>query len=156
MQSKNTHQAQIWQEYEKFVKDYELTLKNNKPFHEIVKEIMKDRNLTIEQLVDKSGLATQTVHRLRSGKTKNNKGVEVEYFPYLNTIISFAIACDLDMLMTITLLDSLGYGFRRTYDVHYAYCYLIVNCRGKSISECNEVLEQLGIDEKYQLRDIEK
>ncbi|MCL2190176.1 MAG: helix-turn-helix transcriptional regulator [Defluviitaleaceae bacterium] len=144
----------VWKSYEKFKKDYDLTLKNNKTCSEIVQEIMKDRGFTIEKLVEKSKLSTQTVHRLRSGRMKNNKGMETEYLPNHKTIIAFSIACELDMLMTITLLESLGYGFRRTSEVHYAYCYLIVHCRGESIDECNKALEKLGIAEPYHLRNF--
>ena len=145
--------AHVWEEYEKFKKDYERSLLNNKTFPEIVTSIMTDAGYTVENLSEVSGIDTRTIYRLRSGKIRNNKGEEKEYLPHLKTIIAFSIACDLDMLMTITLLESLGLSFKRTSEVHYAYCYLIVNCRGTSIQECNEVLKKLKVHSNYLLAD---
>lgn len=34
---------------------------------------------------------------------------------------------------------------------YYAYIFLLTECRGKSVMECNEILEALGIEEKYRL-----
>ena len=118
MGDKYIEQAQdaAWTEYERFKKDYELSLKNNKAFPDIVKDIM-------------------------------------DYVPSMRSIVAFCIACNMDMLNTVTLLESLGLTFRRTSKVDYAYSYLIVNYRGKSIPECNEVLKILGIDDEDLLRD---
>jgi len=143
---------QVWKEYERFKKDYALSLKSNKAFSELVTSIMDERGYTVEKLCELSGIDTRTIYRLRSGKIKNSKGEEREYLPHVKTIIAFSIACDLDMLMTITLLESLGLSFKRTSETHYAYCFLIVNCRGKSIDECNDMLRKLKIDEEYLLR----
>ena len=140
---------EIWEEYDKFKADYECSLKHNKPFSVMVTEIMDEKGITIEKLSEKSAISVSTINRLRSGVIKNKYGEEVEYLPFTNTIVAFCIACDVDMLMTITLLESLGLSFKRTSEVQYAYCYLIINCRGKTIDECNKVLENLNIDEKY-------
>lgn len=144
MEQKN----QIWDEYNKFKKDYELSLKHNKTLPDMIKEIMSEKNMTIELLHEKSNISTSTIHRLRSGKLKTRTRI-VEYKPYISTIIAFAIACELDMILTITLLESQGLSFKRTSEVHYAYCYLILNCRGNTIDECNEKLKELGIEEQY-------
>lgn len=148
-------QESAWIEYEKFKKDYELSLKNNRKFPDIIKEIMSRENLSIDALKQKSLLDKQTINRLRSGNIKT-KTRTMEYLPTMKTIVAFCIACNLDMLNTITLLESLGLTFKRTSKVHYAYSYLIVNCRGKSIPECNEILKKLEIDEADLLRDPDK
>ena len=77
----------------------------------------------------------------------------MDYVPSMRSIVAFCIACNMDMLNTVTLLESLGLTFRRTSKVDYAYSYLIVNYRGKSIPECDEVLKILGIDDEDLLRD---
>jgi len=143
---------QVWNEYERFQADYARSKKHNKPFHEHVTEIMDENEITVEKLSELSGIDTRTILRLRSGKIKNRNGEYKEYLPHVKTVIAFSIACDLDMLMTITLLESLGLSFKKTSEIHYAYCYLIVNCRGKSIAECNEILQKLNINEEYLLR----
>ena len=154
MGDKYIEQAQdaAWTEYERFKKDYELSLKNNKAFPDIVKDIMDREKLTIEKLVNKSLLDRQTINRFRTGKIKTKTRV-MDYVPSMRSIIAFCIACNMDMLNTVTLLESLGLTFRRTGKVDYAYSYLIVNYRGKSIPECNAVLKNLWIDDGYLLRD---
>lgn len=145
-------QDEVWAEYNRFKKDYELSLKNNSTFPEIVNNIMNEQELTIEDLQGKSKIDRRTIFRLRSGVIKS-KTREMEYMPSMKTIIAFCVACDLDMLNAITLLESIGLSFRKTSMIHYAYCYLIVNCRGKEIHECNTILENFGIDKEYFLRD---
>ncbi len=53
--------------------------------------------------------------------------------------------------MTQALLNSLGLDFNRFNKRDYAYTLLLTRCRGKGIEECNEILEELGIEEKYWL-----
>jgi transcriptional regulator with XRE-family HTH domain len=143
-------QSPVWSEYDKFKEDYNRSVKHNKSFGDMITEIMTDKNITIEELIEKSTISKSTIERMRSGKIKTRHGVS-EYIPFLNTIVAFCIACDVDMLMTITLLESLGLSFRRTDEVHYAYCYLIVNCRGESIDSCNNVLKGLKIKKEFHL-----
>ena len=115
MGDKYIEQAQdaAWTEYERFKKDYELSLKNNKAFPDIVKDIMDREKLTIEKLVNKSLLDRQTINRFRTGKIKTKTRV-MDYVPSMRSIIAFCIACNMDMLNTVTLLESLGLTFRRT------------------------------------------
>lgn len=140
-------QGKVWSEYNRFKKDYELSLKNNRTFPQIVKDIMQEKEFTIENLQEKSKIDRRTIFRLRSGIIKTRTR-EMEYMPSMKTIIAFCVACDLDMLNAITLLESIGLSFRKTSMIHYAYCYLIINCRGKEIHECNMILENLGIDKE--------
>lgn len=156
MSNKEQTQKQeiAWEDYNKFKKDYGLSLKNNKTFSEIVNEIMDCKGLTIEALQEKSKIDRRTICRLKSGKIKTQKRV-MEYMPNMKTIIAFCVACNLDMLNTITLLESLGLSFKKTSLVDYAYCYLIANYSGKSIAECNAVLKNLGIDSNDFLRDVD-
>lgn len=145
-------QEAVWTEYDKFKHDYDLSVENNKKFHEIVNDIMESKNLTVESLQRISKIDKRTIYRMKDGMIKT-KTREMEYLPTLKTIIAFCIACELDMLNAITLLESLGLSFKRTSKLHYAYCYLIINCRGKSICECNNILRDFGIDKEDLLRD---
>lgn len=91
-----------------------MSLKNNKTFSEIVNEIMEYKGLTIEALQEKSKIDRRTICRLRSGKIKTQKRV-MEYMPTMKTMIAFCVACNLDMLNTITLLESLGLSLKNKY-----------------------------------------
>ena len=144
----------VWEIHDSFMRDYNLSLKTNQKFHIIVNEIIDELKITNAELQARSELSMKTIYRMRSGKIKNNKGVYVDYTPCYESIIAFCIACDLDMLMAIKLLDSLGLSFQRTNIIHYSYCYLIINCRGKSIKECNVVLEKLKTGKEHHLAEI--
>lgn len=145
-------QNSVWAEYDRFKKDYENSLKTNIAFPIIVREFMDSSGLTIEALQAKSKIDRRTICRLRSGLIKT-KTREMEYLPNMKTIIAFCIACDLDVGNAITLLEALGLSFKRTSKIHYAYLHLITYCRGKTITECNNVLESFEIDREYFLRD---
>lgn len=151
-EAQRKEQEAAWIEYDRFKKDYELSLKTNKTLPEIVKSIMEEKGLTIDDLVDKSKIDKRTIYRLRSGIIKTRTR-DMEYLPSIKTIVAFCIACRLDMLNAITLLETVGLSFKRTSEVHYAYCYLIMNCRGKTIGDCNKVLRDFGIDEEDLLRE---
>lgn len=71
--------------------------------------------------------------------------------PKMYTLISVCVGYDLDLLMAQALLHSLGLGFNRNKKRDYAYSFLLTRCRGKSIQECNEILEKLGIEPKFWL-----
>ena len=68
------------------------------------------------------------------------------------TYMSFAEKTHLsENMMTQALLYSLGLGFNRFSKRDYAYTFLLTRCRGKTIDECNQILEKLGIEQKYWL-----
>ncbi len=50
--------------------------------------------------------------------------------------------------MAQALLYSLGLGFNRFNKRDYAYTFLLTQCRDRSIDQCNEILGQLGIEQK--------
>lgn len=125
-----------------FKKDYELFGKHIKDFGELVTSIIgTDTSYTFQQ---KTGLTRDMFYRLRSRANTNNP-------PKKNTIISFAVGYDLDIAMTRSLFVALGLDFNYHNDKDYAYIWLLTRCRGKDIEECNEILDNLNIDEKYQL-----
>ena len=54
-------------------------------------------------------------------------------------------------MMTQFLLHSLGLGFNRYSKRDYSYSFLLTRCRGKEVVSCNEILKNLGIEERYYL-----
>ena len=71
--------------------------------------------------------------------------------PQRSTLISIAIGYNLDYQITSELLKSIGVRFILSNPRDYAYQFLLTNCRGKSVDDCNEILEALGIEEKHWL-----
>ena len=137
---------------EQFERDYNLSCKNNKTMSEIVNQIIRSTGYTLDELQEKSQIDRRTLYRLKTGTIKTKKRT-MDYFPSMKTLVAFSIACNLDLLNAETLLNSLGLAFNRTNKVHYAYWYIIKDCRGKSISDCNKVLKSLGIADDDLLRD---
>ena len=134
---------EIEQIKQKFEENFELSKKNNKNFGEMFKTILDEKEITKEEFIQEVGLTGKTFDRYLKNTTD----------PSLKSIISFAVAFELDMLNVITLLRAGGYGIDFTDRTQYAYSYLITDCKGMSITECNEILSELGINKKDLLND---
>ncbi len=128
---------------QKFEENFELSKKNNKNFGEMFKTILEEKEITKEEFIQEVGLSGKTFDRYLSNTID----------PSLKSIISFAVAFELDMLNLITLLRAGGYGIDFTDRTQYAYSYLITDCSGMTITECNQVLKAIGIDKKDLLKD---
>jgi transcriptional regulator with XRE-family HTH domain len=128
---------------DKFEENFKLSKKNNKNFGRMFQTILEEKNITKEDFIQEVGLSGKTFDRYL-----NNIGD-----PSLKSIITFAVAFKLDMLNVITLLRAGGYGIDFTDRTQYAYSYLITDCFGMSVTECNKILRELGIAEKDLLND---
>lgn len=132
-----------WRKLEReFLDDYEKSTKYNKSFGELISEVLDGE--TYYDFSDKTGLSANMLYRLK-------KQVDEKDPPQRNTLITVAVVYNLDLMMTQALLYSLGLGFNRFSKRDYAYTFLLTRCRGKSIDACNDILEKLGIEEKYWL-----
>lgn len=125
-----------------FLNDYENSTKYNKSFSELISSVLKDE--TYMSFANKTQLSENMLYRLK-------KQVDEKDPPQRSTLISVAVGYNLDLMMTQALLYSLGLGFNRFSKRDYAYTFLLTRCRGKTIDECNEILEKLEIEEKYWL-----
>lgn len=140
---------------EQFERDINFSRQFDKNFSELICELMEKKKVfdgsdyvfikNKTQFKDITGLGPSTYDRIVRRTD--------DYVPSLVTFITLCMVYDLDLAMALILRDSYGYGFNRRNRVHRAYCYLLTNCRGKSISYCNRVLESLKIEEKYYLGD---
>lgn len=132
-----------WEKLEKeFLNDYEKSTVYNKSFGELISEILECE--TYMSFAEKTHLSENMLYRLK-------KQVDEKDPPQRNTLISVAVGYNLDLMMTQALLYSLGLGFNRFSKRDYAYTFLLTRCRGKTIDECNQILEKLGIEQKYWL-----
>ena len=145
---------------EQFQKDYEFSKKRSECFSKLMWDIIVEREvgypLSNGKVISKkiknrddfygvTGLSPSTYDRIR-------RNVET-YVPSLRTFMTLCMVYELDIVTAVTLRNSFGYGFNARDKLHQAYCYLLVNCRGKSLSYCNKVLKALGIKEKAYLGD---
>ncbi len=140
---------------EKFERDLDFSKEFDKNYSELICELMERKAVSdgvtdvyIEnryQFTEITGLSPSIYDRI--------KRCSDDYVPSLVTFMTLCMVYDLDLAMALLLRESFGYGFNRRNRVHRAYCFLLTNCRGKSISYCNKALEALKIDKKYYLGD---
>lgn len=124
---------------EKFNRDYKLFSEYNKSFSDLMNEVLKGESE--KEFMIKTGLGIGMMYRLKNQISK-------EDIPNRCTIISVCIGYDLDIMMAQTLLHSLGLDFNCYNKRDYAYAFILTECRGKNIEECNEILKALGVQEK--------
>ena len=126
----------------KFNNDFELSQKINKTFKELMTMIFKEKRIYQETFCEKTDLSPMTFSRLKNGE-----------IPKMKTLIAFCISFEIGIQTVLILLNAMGHSFIMGDRVHYAYSYLITNYSGTSIYECNRILEALGIEEKYLLKE---
>lgn len=143
---------------DKFEDDLDFSKPYNKTYTELMADIIEKRKVKDfdgEMVLIQSGIQFNTITGLGTSTYDRIKRRVENYVPSLPTFMTLCIVYDLDLTMALTLRESFGYGFNRRNRLHRAYIYLLVNCRGKSLSYCNKVLESLKIAEKYYLGDGE-
>lgn len=69
-------------------------------------------------------------------------------------IISIAVGFHLDVHLTEYILESCGMRFCESSKVDKAYIYILENCKGRNIGDCNGVLRDLGIEGKDMLGEL--
>ena len=124
----------------KFDIDYQRYNQHVKSFSEYINEILDGETET--SFANKTHLSPNMLNRITKYVCRNDP-------PQRSTIISIAVGYNLDYQITSKLLESLGLGFILSNPRDYAYQFLLTNCRGLSVDECNDVLELLGIEEKH-------
>ena len=137
------YEKSAWEKVEaQFKKDYDRYNSHIKSFNTLINELLKDE--TEGTFARKTGLSLNMFSRIRSVVDRENP-------PLRSTLMSIAVGYHLDYQITARLLQSLGLDFILSNKRDYAYQFLLTNCRGKSVDECNEILKCLGIEEKYWL-----
>ncbi len=133
-----------WEKLEnEFLNDYENSVRYNKSFRELINDVLDGE--TYMSFANKTHLSETMMYHLKKQVDENNP-------PKRNTLISVAVGYNLDLMMVQAMLHSLGLGLNcHNNKRDYAYTFLLTRCRGKSIDECNEILEKLGIEQKYWL-----
>jgi len=104
-------------------------------FQEQFKKLCKrNKEINAKNFADRTGYSVQRFYRMNNGATTS-----------METFVAFCIAFEIDIKNATKLLRSLGITFKPTDVAHCAYSYLISECVGKSLLECNEILKELGI-----------
>ena len=136
----NCYTVDEWEKVQvQFGTDYSRYNAHIKSFNTLINEILEGE--TEGTFAKKTGLSPNMFSRIRKYVSKQDQ-------PQRSTLMSISVGYNLDFQITARLLESLGLGFILSNKRDYAYQFLLTNCRGKSVDECNEILECLGIEEK--------
>nr|WP_302658079.1 hypothetical protein [uncultured Dysosmobacter sp.] len=139
----NCYTAEEWKKVKgQFNTDFKRYNDHIKSFNTLINEILDGE--TEGTFAQKTGLSNNMFSRIRNYVNKKDP-------PQRSTLISIAVGYNLDFQITARLLESLGSGFTLSNERDYAYQFILTNCRGKSVDDCNEILKCLGVEEKYWL-----
>lgn len=127
---------------QRYKKDQESKKKIIKPFGQIVSEIIGDDNYM--QFEYKTGLSADMFYTLK-------KRVDRSRPCQKNTIVSLCIGYGVDIQIANQLLESEGSGFNPLNDIDSAYIMLLTEFRGKSVEDCNKILEKMEIPPRNRL-----
>ena len=128
---------------EEFDKNFELDKEINKTYVEVMEVVKKTHKPNLQKFIDETGLGKGTFYNLTNGYDK----------PLMTSLVSFAIVFKINLKNVEDLLRAWGLGFEPGNKVHHAYSQLIEKFSGKTMAECNEFLKEVGIQEKYWLKD---
>ena len=128
---------------EEFDKNFELDKEINKTYVEVMEVVKKTHKPTLQKFIAKTCLGKSTYYNLIGGYDK----------PLMTSLVSFAIVFKINLKNVEDLLRAWGLGFEPGNKVHHAYSQLIEKFSGKTMAECNEFLKEVGIQEKYWLKD---
>lgn len=128
---------------EEFEKNFALDKEINKTYIQVMEVVKKTHKPTLQKFIDETGLGKTTYYNIIGGYDK----------PLMTSLVSFAIVFKINLKNVEDLLRAWGLGFEPGNKVHHAYSQLIEKFSGKTMAECNEFLKEVGISEKYWLKD---
>ena len=130
----------------KFENDFDTVGQINYSFAEMFNKLLNYKQISKEEFLEEVGLSEDTFDNYSKGKGD----------PSLRGLTAFCIAFEIDNNSFLTLLRSGGYSINFKKKRDCAYAFLITDCMGMSIQECNEILKGIGLEEHDLLPEPEK
>jgi hypothetical protein len=96
--------------------------------------LMGWREMTVEQLAEKSLVSAKTIQRMRTN---------ANYRFELGTVIAVCIGLNLPCYVSTALVERAGLAFKPT-DEHVAYQHLLSEYCDRTVQDCNEALTLAG------------
>ena len=110
------------------------SIKTVSPLGEAVVYHMKRCNITSEQLMERSGLGSTTITKLRTGKGK----------PKLETILAFCVALNLEEAFRTDLMNKAGVRFDNNNPAHLVYLTILELMPDANVFQINDFLKEEG------------
>lgn len=128
---------------QKFNDGFSTVNEINYSFAEMFNKLLELKEISKDEFMQEVGLSDRTFQRY-------SKGIGD---PSLKSLVTFCMAFEIDNNSFLTLLRAGGYSINFTNRTHCAYAFLLTDCMGMTISECNEVLQALGVQQRDLLTD---
>ena len=109
-------------------------IKTVSPLGEAVVYHMKRCNVTSEQLMERSGLGSTTITKLRTGKGR----------PKLETILAFCVALNLEEYFRTDLMNKAGVRFDNNNPAHLVYITILELMPDANVFQINDFLKEEG------------
>lgn len=107
---------------------------DHSPLGEAVVYHMKRCHITSEQLMERSGLGSTTITKLRSGKCH----------PKLETILAFCVALNLEDVFRSDLMNKAGVRFNNNNPAHLVYMTILELMPNANVFQINAFLKEEG------------
>ncbi len=104
------------------------------PLGEAVVYHMKRCNITSEELMERSGLGSTTITKLRTGKGR----------PKLETILAFCVALNLEEVFRTDLMNKAGVRFDNNNQAHIVYQIILELMPDANVFQINDFLKEEG------------
>lgn len=110
------------------------SIQTTSPLGEAVVYHMKRCNVTSEMLMERSGLGSTTITKLRAGKRQLK----------LETILAFSVALKLEEYFRTDLMDKAGVRFDNTNPAHLVYITILELMPDANVFQINDFLKEAG------------
>ncbi len=104
-------------------------------FNETLKMLIKNRDVTLEELSADSGIDEKTIRRIKDGETSN---------PNIKTLVAICIGLKLHPCLSRDLIKKSNYNLDAISEENIAYNTILDTMYNKSIDEVNEYLESIS------------
>ena len=131
---------------EKFNNDFETVGTITNSFAKMFNTLLEHKQITKEEFLEEVGLSEDTFDNYSKGKKD----------PSLRGLTAFCVAFEIDNNSFLKLLSAGGYSINCKKKRDCAYSFLMTDCMGMTLQECNEVLKKIGLEEHDLLPDPTK
>lgn len=118
-----------------FEESYYCSGEISQSFAEKFNKLIELKAVQEAEFVDELGLSDETFRRWKNGLID----------PSLANLVAFCMHFEVDINAFTELLRAGGYTMNFSKRSHCAYNFLISNCMGMTIKECNILLKKLGL-----------
>ena len=125
---------------------YQYKLSVNETLYQRIKKIMEVKNISEEEFYTRTTLNRNIMYDIKQNKSR----------PQLRTVITICIGLNSEPDESLELIKIAGYTMSNTLLVDCAYMELICHYNETDIFQCNEMLKEMGIEEKYHLGSRER